>query len=120
MHANLSCLLTYPPYPACSSPRRQGSKQDPVGICLLSSANRLPGEAIQTLERGRTLLWSEMRGLRTSIDKLSRAHPTLATKFTNINQDMETLTMSIPPGSTGDMTKTVSWERQGRTRLAIF
>ena len=77
-------------------------------------------EAIQTLERGRILLWSEMRGLRTSIDKLSRAHPTLATKFTNINQDMETLTMSIPPGSTGDMTKTVSWERQGRTRLAIF
>ena len=60
-------------------------------------------EAIQTLERGRALLWSEMRGLRTSIDKLSNAHPELATKLTTINQDLETLMMSIPPGSTGDM-----------------
>ncbi|KAI0249953.1 CHAT domain-containing protein [Lactifluus subvellereus] len=60
-------------------------------------------EAIQTLERGRALLWSEMRGLRTSIDRLSSAHPDLATKLTIINQDLETLMTSIPPGSTGDI-----------------
>ena len=60
-------------------------------------------EAIQTLERGRALLWSEMCGLRTSIDPLSSAHPTIATKLTIINQDLETLMASIPPGSTGDI-----------------
>ena len=60
-------------------------------------------DAIQTLERGRALLWSEMRGLRTSIDELSTAHPALATKLTVINQDLETLMMSISPGSTGDI-----------------
>jgi hypothetical protein len=58
-------------------------------------------EAIHTLERGRALLWSEMRGLRTSIDPLSSAHHTIATKLTIINQDLETLMASIPPGSTG-------------------
>ena len=62
-------------------------------------------DAIQTLERGRGLLWSEMRGLRTSIDELSTAHPALATKLTVINQDLETLMMSISPGSTGDIDK---------------
>ncbi|KAI0253267.1 CHAT domain-containing protein [Lactifluus subvellereus] len=60
-------------------------------------------EAIQTLERGRALLWSEMRGLRTSIDQLSSAHPALATKLTIINQDLETLMTSIPPGPIGDI-----------------
>ncbi|KAI0254251.1 CHAT domain-containing protein, partial [Lactifluus subvellereus] len=60
-------------------------------------------EAIQTLEQGRTLLWSEMRGLRTSIDQISSAHPALATKLTVISQDLETLMTSIRPGSTGDI-----------------
>jgi hypothetical protein len=46
-----------------------------------------------------------MRGLRTSIDELSTAHPALATKLTVINQDLEKLMMSIPPGSTGDIDK---------------
>ncbi|KAI9460741.1 hypothetical protein F5148DRAFT_252894 [Russula earlei] len=32
-------------------------------------------KAIETLERGRALLWSEMRGLRTSIDQLRAAEP---------------------------------------------
>ena len=38
-------------------------------------------EAIETLERGRGLLWSEMRGLRTSIDHLRTVNSCLAEKF---------------------------------------
>ncbi|KAI0248460.1 CHAT domain-containing protein [Lactifluus subvellereus] len=53
-------------------------------------------QAVETLEQGRALLWSEMRGLRTSIDRLSVANPALATKLAIINRDLETLTMSIP------------------------
>ncbi|KAI0247154.1 CHAT domain-containing protein [Lactifluus subvellereus] len=73
-------------------------------LLAIEEANKLPleyasyqvqtgrlEEAIQTLERGRALLWSGMRGLRTSIDQLSSTHPALATKLTIINQDLETL-----------------------------
>ena len=52
-------------------------------------------EAIETLERGRTLLWSEMRGLRTSTDQLCAADPAIADKFSDINQRLESVTMSV-------------------------
>jgi hypothetical protein len=51
-------------------------------------------EAVETLERGRALLWSEMRGLRTSVDQVRTADPTLADKFASINQNLEAVTMS--------------------------
>ena len=54
-------------------------------------------EAIETLERGRGLLWSEMRGLRTSIDHLRRVDLHLARKFAALNQDLEELTTSVSP-----------------------
>ncbi|KAH8995853.1 hypothetical protein EDB86DRAFT_2920906 [Lactarius hatsudake] len=54
-------------------------------------------EAIETLERGRALLGSEMRHLRASIDQLLQAHPQLAHKFAVINRNLEELTKSIPP-----------------------
>ncbi|KAH9057681.1 CHAT domain-containing protein [Lactarius vividus] len=54
-------------------------------------------EAIVTLERGRALLWSEMRLLRAPIDQLLQAHPQLAHQFAAINRDLEELTKSIPP-----------------------
>jgi hypothetical protein len=47
-------------------------------------------QAIETLEQGRALLWSEMRGLRTSIDLLNATHPALTSRFSTINQDLET------------------------------
>ena len=50
--------------------------------------------AIETLEQGRALLWSEMRGLRTSTDRLRVADPVLADRFTAINQELEILTTS--------------------------
>ncbi|KAH9009095.1 hypothetical protein EDB83DRAFT_2531354 [Lactarius deliciosus] len=45
-------------------------------------------EAIETLESGRALLWSEMRRLRVSID---HDRPTIRTR------DLEELTKSVPP-----------------------
>ena len=53
-------------------------------------------EAIEVLERGRALLWSEMRHLRTSIDQLLSADPVLGHKFAAVNRDLEKLTKSVP------------------------
>ena len=52
-------------------------------------------QAVETLERGRALIWSEMRGLRTSTDQLRAANPTLADKFVDINQRLEAVAMSV-------------------------
>jgi CHAT domain-containing protein len=54
-------------------------------------------EAVETLERGRALLWSEMRGLRTSVDQLRAADLTLAKKLEAINRNLEEVTMSVAP-----------------------
>jgi hypothetical protein len=54
-------------------------------------------EAIETLERGRALLWSEMRHLRVSVDQLLQADPQLGDRFAVISRDLEELTKSIPP-----------------------
>jgi CHAT domain-containing protein len=54
-------------------------------------------DAIVTLEKGRSLLWSEMRYLRASIDRLLQTHPQLGNKYAAINRDLEGLTKSIPP-----------------------
>ena len=52
-------------------------------------------QAIEILERGRALLWSEMRHLRTPIDQLLDADPELGHKFAALNRDLEELTKSI-------------------------
>ena len=52
-------------------------------------------EAIEVLETGRALLWSEMCHLRTSIDQLP--DPVLGHKFAVVNRDLEQLTKSVPP-----------------------
>ena len=49
--------------------------------------------AIETLEQGRGLLWSEMRGLRTSIDQIRLADTDLADKFSTVNRKLETLSL---------------------------
>jgi CHAT domain-containing protein len=61
-------------------------------------------EAIETLERGRGLLWSEMRGLHTSINHLRLEDLVLAEKFAAINRDLEELTMSGSP---------IAWQTHG-------
>jgi CHAT domain-containing protein len=52
-------------------------------------------QAIVILERGRALLWSELRGLRTSIQHIAGVDPVLAEKFTAISRDLEKLTTSV-------------------------
>ncbi|KAH9013399.1 hypothetical protein EDB84DRAFT_1444273 [Lactarius hengduanensis] len=72
---------------------------DPVSLDYASyqvDLHRLE-EAVETLERGRALLWSEMRHLRASIDQLQQEHPQLGHEFAAISKDLEELTKSIPP-----------------------
>jgi hypothetical protein len=59
--------------------------------------------AIEILERGRALLWSELRGLRTSTHNIAVLDPILAEQFTAVNRDLEKLTMSILPNSTTEV-----------------
>jgi CHAT domain-containing protein len=54
-------------------------------------------EAVETLEQGRALLWSEMRGLRTPVFQLIGEDSSLAKKFAEINQELETLTVAATP-----------------------
>ena len=55
-------------------------------------------QAVETLERGRALLWSEMRGLRMSTDQLRLVNLPLAERFVAINNDLEALTTSSSAG----------------------
>jgi hypothetical protein len=59
-------------------------------------------QAIATLERGGSLLWSEMRGLRASIDQIRSIDPHLADNFTAVSRELETLTLAISPSSNVD------------------
>jgi len=58
--------------------------------------------AVETLERGRALIWSEMRGLRSSIDQLRASDPDLADKLAAINQDIEVLALTSAQNNYGD------------------
>jgi len=69
--------------------------------------------AIETLERGRALLWSELRGFRTSVDQLSAVDPFLAQTFTAINRDLERLTMSVLPSGKTELGGTGSGGSEG-------
>ena len=51
-------------------------------------------QAVEVLEQGRLLLWSEMRGFHTSTDRLRAADPDLAERLAAINQELEILTTS--------------------------
>ncbi|KAF8263683.1 CHAT domain-containing protein [Lactarius quietus] len=54
-----------------------------------------PKPAVETLERGRSLLWSEMRRLRTSTDQLHAVGPVIADKFTEMNRCLETVSTTV-------------------------
>ncbi|KAH9956733.1 hypothetical protein BC827DRAFT_1229932, partial [Russula dissimulans] len=64
--------------------------------------------AVEILERGRTLLWSQMRGLRTPIDQLRACgHAMLAEQFVAISEQLENIATStqapgIYTGTPGD------------------
>ncbi|KAH9059790.1 CHAT domain-containing protein [Lactarius vividus] len=54
-------------------------------------------EAVETLEQGRALLWSEMRGLRNPVTQLLEEDSPLAKRFAEINRELEAMTISITP-----------------------
>ena len=70
-------------------------------------------QAIEALEQGRALLWSELRGFRTSIDRLRKADPTLAEKFSTISRELETLTTSTLPCGKGGMYEGEGQDQEG-------
>ena len=53
-------------------------------------------ETVETLEQGRALLWSEMRGLRAPLAELIEDLP-LADRLAKINQKLEEMTVSVTP-----------------------
>ena len=59
-------------------------------------------QAIEILERGRGLLWSQMRGLRTSIDQIRSVDSNLADKFSAVSRELETLTLAVTPNNSVD------------------
>ncbi len=60
-------------------------------------------EAVETLEQGRALLWSEMRGLRTPMAQLIEEDSPLGKRFAEINQELEALTISATPSGRPEM-----------------
>ncbi|KAH9970413.1 CHAT domain-containing protein [Lactifluus volemus] len=86
---------------------REGFQDVPLCYASYQIEKGQPIKAIETLERGRALLWSEMRDFRTSTDQLRAVDPTLAAEFEAINRDLEQVTMSMAPR--GNM-ETDSWK----------
>jgi len=74
-------------------------------------------EAVETLEQGRALLWSEMRGLRIPMARLIEEDSLLAKRFAEINQELETLTIAVTPSGRPEMEDGVA---QGRDRTDPF
>ena len=70
-------------------------------------------EAVETLEQGRALLWSEMRGLRTPVFQLIEEDSPLEKRFAEINQELETLTISVTPSGKPEVEDSVHQSKDG-------
>jgi hypothetical protein len=70
-------------------------------------------EAVETLEKGRALLWSLMRGLRTPVLRLIEEDSPLAKKVTQINQELETLTVAATPSGRPEVEDGVHQSKDG-------
>jgi hypothetical protein len=80
--------------------------------------------AIETLERGRALIWSEMRGLRTSIDQIRATDSHSADEFAAVNRDLEMLTLTILVNTSddhrdGSFVRMGSWSSRGAATEAF-
>ena len=70
-------------------------------------------EAVETLEQGRALLWSEMRSLRTPVCQHIEEDSPLARRFEEINQELETMTISVTPSGRPEMEDSVHQGKDG-------
>ena len=60
-------------------------------------------EAVETLEQGRALLWSEMRGLRIPLAQFIEEGSLSAQRFAQVNQELEALTIAVTPSGRPEM-----------------
>ena len=74
---------------------RNDLKVLPLDFASYQIGTGQPKQAIETLERGRALLWSEMRGLRTTADQIRSADCHLGEKFASVSRDLEALTLAL-------------------------
>ena len=74
-------------------------------------------EAIGTLEQGRALLWSEMRGLRAPIAQLIQEDSPTTKRLAEINREIEALTMSLTPSARPEIEDFVA---PGRNKMDPF
>jgi len=77
-------------------------KRLPLDCASYQMSTCRPEEAIETLERGRALLWSEMRGLRTTVGQISSTNRHLAERFAAVSRDLETLTLALDNADGGN------------------
>ena len=69
-------------------------------------------EAVETLEQGRALLWSEMRGLRTLAFQGIEGD-SLVKRFAEINQELATLTVAVTPSGRPEVEDGVHQSKDG-------
>ena len=69
-------------------------------------------EAVETLEQGRALLWSEMRALRTPVFQVIEEEP-LAKRFAEINRELETLTITVTPSGSSEVEDGIHQRKDG-------
>jgi CHAT domain-containing protein/tetratricopeptide (TPR) repeat protein len=70
-------------------------------------------EAVETLEHGRALLWSEMRGLHAPVFQPNGEDSPLARKFADINQELEALTVLVTPSGRPEVEDGVHQSKDG-------
>ncbi|KAH9972516.1 CHAT domain-containing protein [Russula compacta] len=70
-------------------------------------------QAIETLERGRARLWTEMRSFRSEEQQLIISDVSLAQKFTAVNYELEGLTISAKLGGDTDVDPSAIGGREG-------
>ncbi|KAI9465704.1 hypothetical protein BJY52DRAFT_1220462 [Lactarius psammicola] len=71
-------------------------------------------QAVETPERGRALLWSEMRSLRTTADQRRAAVPASADKLADINWRFESVTMAVAQSEGEEIgERNWNWRREG-------
>ncbi|KAI0261958.1 CHAT domain-containing protein [Gloeopeniophorella convolvens] len=83
-------------------PLEAASYQIEFGMLAREKYQVEPGmlqRAVETLERGRALLWTEMRGFRPSLHALRAAKPALAARLIAVDREREGIATSAEAGS---------------------
>lgn len=67
--------------------------------------------AVESIEHGRALLWSEMRGLRTSVDQLHIVDSGLADRFQVVSQALEGIATTVSQHGAAQLRRGKSGDR---------